>query len=170
MSAAAALWTPTYIAIGSNLDDPIAQVQAAFAQLAKLPQSLLVARSRLYRTAPLGPQDQPDFINAAAGLLTQLDPQELLRALKRIEAQMGRERIERWGPRRIDLDLIMYGAARIQQDDLTVPHPGAASRNFVLYPLCDFAPSVLLPGHGRLSALAARVGSSGLAPVQQSPE
>src|SRR5690606_24104830 len=82
---------------------------------------------------------------------------------------MGRERIERWGPRRIDLDLIMYGAARIQQDDLTVPHPGAASRNFVLYPLCDFAPSVLLPGHGRLSALAARVEASGLAPVQQSP-
>jgi 2-amino-4-hydroxy-6-hydroxymethyldihydropteridine diphosphokinase len=158
-------WTPAYVALGSNLDEPLTQIAAAFDALSALPESRLIARSRLYRTEPLGPP-QPQFVNAAAGLLTHLTPLALLDALKAIEARMGREQpLVRWGPRRIDLDLIVYGDARIAQDRLTVPHPGAPSRNFVLYPLCDIAPTLLMPGHARVSALAARAGSAGLAVI-----
>jgi 2-amino-4-hydroxy-6-hydroxymethyldihydropteridine diphosphokinase len=167
VSVNASLWTPAYIAIGSNLDGPVAQVEAAFVELTSLPQSRLIARSRLYRSAPLGPQDQPEFVNAAAGLLTQLTARELLRALQAIEARMGRALpIVRWGARRIDLDLLVHGESRIDDDDLTIPHPGVPSRNFVLYPLCDIAPTLLIPGHGRASVLAKRVGSNGLAAIK----
>ena len=167
MSVNASLWTPAYIAIGSNLDDPVAQVEAAFVELTSLPQSRLIARSRLYRSAPLGPQDQPEFVNAAAGLLTQLTARELWRALQAIEARMGRALpIVRWGARRIDLDLLVHGESRIDDDDLTIPHRGVPSRNFVLYPLCDIAPTLLIPGHGRASVLAKRVGSNGLAAIK----
>jgi 2-amino-4-hydroxy-6-hydroxymethyldihydropteridine diphosphokinase len=166
VNAKAVLWTPAYVALGSNLDDPPVQIAGAFDALSALPESRLVARSRLYRSEPLGPQPQPEFVNAAAGLLTRLTPNALLDALKEIEARMGRALpVVRWGPRRIDLDLIAYGDARIAQERLTVPHPGAPSRNFVLYPLCDIAPSLLIPGHGRVSALAARAGSAGLAVI-----
>lgn len=158
------LWIPAYVAIGSNLDDPRSQVEVAIRELAALDRCRLVARSRLYRTRPLGPQDQPDFINAAAGLLTQLDPRELLRALKQIEAKLGRAQpVVRWGPRRIDLDLLLQGDARIEEADLVVPHAGLPQRNFVLYPLRDIAPDLLVPGQGRIADLAARVGSDGLA-------
>lgn len=157
------LWTPAYIALGANLDDPRAQIERAFHELSLLPDSRLAARSKVYRTAPLGPQGQPDFINAVAGLLTQLAPRALLAALQRIQMEMGRVAPPvRWGPRRIDLDLIVFGDVRIDEPDFKLPHPGAATRNFVLYPLCDIAPTLLISGHGRASALAARVGSSGL--------
>lgn len=160
----AQVWSPAYVGIGSNLDDPLVQVQGAFAQLAALDRSLLVARSRLYRSSPLGPQDQPEFVNAAAGLLTLLTPHELLRELKRLEAALGRAHpVVRWGPRRIDLDLLLYADVRLAEPDLTIPHPGVPARNFVLYPLQDIAPELLVPGHGRVSDLAARVGSAGLA-------
>ena len=155
---------PAYVALGSNLDDPPRQIAAAFERLATLEGCRLVARSRLYRTAPLGPQDQPEFVNAAAGLLTVLTARELLRALKRIEAEIGRAQpVVRWGPRRIDLDLLMLDDVRIAEPDLTVPHPGLPQRNFVLYPLQDIAPELLVPGEGRVSVLAARAGSAGLA-------
>lgn len=167
MSVATSLWTPAYVAIGSNLDEPIAQVEAAFVELAGLSQCRLVARSRLYRTRPLGPQDQPEFVNAAAGLLTTASPRELLTALKRLEARMGREQpVVRWGPRRIDFDLLVHGSERVSEPDLVVPHPGVPERNFVLYPLLDIAPALLIPGHGRVSTLAARVGAAGLAPIE----
>ena len=100
------LWRPAYVAIGSNLNHPRARVHEAFERLATLPSTLSVLRSRLYETRPMGPQDQPHFVNAAAGLLTQLTAQELLRGLLGIETAMGRHRQERWGPRVIDLDLI----------------------------------------------------------------
>ncbi len=158
-----ALWVPAYVAIGSNLDDPLAQVEAAFVALASLARSRLVARSRLYRTRPLGPQDQPDFINAAAGLLTQLSPRELLEALKQLEASRGRQApVVRWGPRRIDLDLLLYGEVGLEEADLVIPHRGLTQRNFVLYPLQDIAAELCVPGLGRISDLAARVGSEGL--------
>jgi 2-amino-4-hydroxy-6-hydroxymethyldihydropteridine diphosphokinase len=167
VSVNASLWTPAYIAIGSNLDGPVAQVEAAFVELTSLPQSRFIARSRLYRSAPLGPKDQPEFVNAAAGLLTQLTARELWRALRAIEARMGRAPpIVRWGARRIDLDLLVHGESRIHDDDLTIPHRGVPSRNFVLYPLCDIAPTLLIPGHGRASVLAKRVGSNGLAAIK----
>ncbi|HEY5810208.1 MAG TPA: 2-amino-4-hydroxy-6-hydroxymethyldihydropteridine diphosphokinase, partial [Povalibacter sp.] len=132
-------------------------------RLASLERSSLIARSALYRSAPLGPQDQPEFVNAAAGLLTQLTPGQLLDALKTVEQSMGRAvPIVRWGPRRIDLDLLVYGAQRITEPELTVPHPGVPLRNFVLYPLLDIAPALDVPGHGSVAALAARVGDAGL--------
>jgi 2-amino-4-hydroxy-6-hydroxymethyldihydropteridine diphosphokinase len=159
-----ATWVPAYVAIGANLGDARASVQAAFGQLAQLPRTRLIARSRLYRSQPLGPQDQPDYVNAAAGLLTQLTAVELLGALKDLERTMGRATpIVRWGPRVIDFDLSVFGAERIAQDDLTVPHPGVPARNFVLYPLLDIAPELDVPGLGSIRELAARVSSDGLA-------
>lgn len=159
-------WVPAYIAVGSNLDDPLAQVRLALERLRTLEASRLISVSRLYRTAPLGPQDQPEFINAVAGLLTQLQPRELLQALKQLEADMGRAApVVRWGPRRIDLDLLVHGAARIDDADLVVPHRGVPERNFVLYPLRDIAPDLIVPGHGSVASLAARVGAAGLAPL-----
>lgn len=162
-----ALWMPAYVAIGSNIDEPVLQVQEAFESLARLNRSRLVVRSRMYRTAPLGPQDQPEFINAAAGLLTQLTPRELLTELKQLESVLGRQApVVRWGPRRIDFDLLVYGAERVDEADLTVPHPGVPVRNFVLYPLLDIAPDLFVPGHGRVKDLAARVGRTGLTLLQ----
>jgi 2-amino-4-hydroxy-6-hydroxymethyldihydropteridine diphosphokinase len=157
------LWTPAYVAIGSNIDDPATQVRAAFATLATLERSRLIACSRLYRSRPLGPQDQPDFVNAAAALLTQLSPRELLTALKGIEVRQGRTQpVVRWGPRRIDLDLLVYGAVQLSETDLAIPHPGLTQRNFVLYPLREIAPQLSVPGHGRVGELAARVSPDGL--------
>ena len=161
-----ASWTPAYVALGSNLDDPRAQVGRAFDALARLPDTRLVARSPSYRSAPLGPVSQPDFVNAVAGLLTQLAPRALLDALKSLEAALGREApVVRWGPRRIDLDLLVHGAARVEEPGLSVPHPGLAERAFVLLPLADVAPDLEVPGLGRVRSLAARVGSQGLARI-----
>lgn len=157
------VWTPAYVALGSNLDDPLRQVRQGFDALATLPRTRLIARSRLVRSAPMGPQDQPEYVNAAAGLLTQLRPEALLDELKKLEAQLGRsEPIVRWGPRVIDFDLLLYGDVRMQSDALTLPHPGIASRNFVLLPLADIAPDLMIPGVGRVAQLAAGVGSAGL--------
>ena len=155
---------PAYVALGSNLDDPPRQIAAAFDRLAAAEGCRLIARSRLYRTAPLGPQDQPDFVNAAVALLTQLSAAELLVEMKSLERELGRDTpIVRWGPRRIDFDLLVFGAEQIQTETLTVPHPGVPARNFVLYPLLDIAPELLVPGHGRVRELAARVAANGLA-------
>jgi 2-amino-4-hydroxy-6-hydroxymethyldihydropteridine diphosphokinase len=158
-----ALWVPAYVAIGANLGDARASVETAFDRISELPRSRVIARSRLFRSRPLGPQDQPDFVNAAAGLLTQLTPLELLTELKRLEQAMGRGQPSvRWGPRVIDFDLSVFGSERIQTDSLTVPHPGVPVRNFVLYPLLDIAPELQVPGHGRIRELAARVSAEGL--------
>jgi 2-amino-4-hydroxy-6-hydroxymethyldihydropteridine diphosphokinase len=163
-SAARTTWFPTYVALGSNLDDPAAQIERAFVALSELRDCKLIARSRRYRTQPLGPQDQPEFVNAAAGLLTTLAPRELLIELKSIERALGRDvPVVRWGPRRIDLDLLVHADAQISESDLVVPHRGLPQRNFVLYPLCDIAPDLHVPGHGRVRQLAARVGAAGLA-------
>jgi 2-amino-4-hydroxy-6-hydroxymethyldihydropteridine diphosphokinase len=169
-STAVKLWFPAYVALGSNLDGPAIQIEAAFTALAKLPDCRLIARSRLYRTQPLGPQDQPEFLNAAAGLLTTLAPRALLVELKKLEQVQGREQpVVRWGPRRIDLDLLVYADVQIAESDLVVPHRGLPERNFVLYPLRDLAPELLVPGHGRVSQLAARVGEAGLALFVDTP-
>jgi 2-amino-4-hydroxy-6-hydroxymethyldihydropteridine diphosphokinase len=159
-------WTPAYVALGSNLDDPGAQVARAFDALESLRGTRLVARSPLYRSAPLGPVAQPDFVNAVGGLLTQLAPRALLDALKSLEAALGREApVVRWGPRRIDLDLLVHGTARVDEPGLSVPHPGLAERAFVLRPLADVAPDLEVPGLGRVRSLADRVDASGLARI-----
>ena len=156
-------WIPAFVALGSNLDDPPSQVDRAFTALGELPQARLVLRSSLYRTRPFGPVEQPDFINAAAGLLTRLEPPGLLAQLKALESQLGRERpVVRWGPRRIDLDLLVHGGARIAEPDLEVPHPGISERAFVLVPLAEVAPDLVVPGRGRVRDLLARVDSSDL--------
>src|SRR5215469_12328074 len=156
-------WQPAYIGVGSNLEDPRAQVLAAFERLRQLPRTLLVSTSRLYRSRPFGPVAQPDFINAVAGVLTGLDAPALLPELQAIERAMGRpERHERWGRRIIDLDLLAVASERRSDPQLTLPHPGIVERNFVLYPLSEIAPELELPGLGRVADLAATVTSEGL--------
>ena len=156
---------PAYVGIGSNLSDPVKQVRAAIAALAALPNTRLVLRSSLYGSRPMGPVPQPDFCNAVAGLLTELDARSLYTALRAIELQMGRERERervRWGPRVIDLDLLVYGEQHSADAELTLPHPALALRHFVLQPLCEIAPDLLVPGLGRVAALAAAVPTEGL--------
>jgi 2-amino-4-hydroxy-6-hydroxymethyldihydropteridine diphosphokinase len=161
-----ATWQPAYIGVGSNLQDPRAQVLDCLARLGQLPQTRLVVTSRLYRSRPFGKADQPDFVNAAAGLLTQLDAMVLFRSLQAIEVAMGRpERHERWGPRIIDLDLLAYARERRSDPALTLPHPGIVERNFVLYPLAEIAPDLDVPGLGRVANLAAAVTAEGLTPL-----
>jgi len=157
-------WQPAYIGLGSNLAEPRRQVLAAGEHLAQLPRTRLVLSSRLYRSRPFGPVAQPEFVNAAAGILTQLEPEPLLAELRAIETAMGRpaERV-RWGPRVIDLDLLSYAHERRAHAALTLPHPGIVERNFVLYPLAEIAPDLELPGLGRVAELAGRVTSEGLA-------
>ena len=152
------LWRPAYVAIGSNLNHPRERVHEAYDRLATLSATRLVLRSRLYKTRPMGPQDQPYFVNAAAGLLTQLTARPLLDSLLGIETAMGRTRQERWGPRVIDLDLIFLWGETVEEPGLTVPHPGVSRRNFVLYPLADIAPTLAIPGHGKVSELLHRAG------------
>jgi len=156
------VYSPAYVGIGSNLDRPAEQVEAAFQALARLPRTRLIARSRLYATRPFGPVAQDDFVNAAAGLLTELSGPEMLAELRAIETAQGRVRSVRWGPRIIDLDLLVHGQTQMQTEDLTLPHPGIVERNFVLYPLADIAPDLDIPGQGRVSQLAAGVSGDGI--------
>jgi len=156
-------WVPAYVALGSNLDDPAVQVARAMDALGELPHTRLVLRSSLYRSRPFGPVEQPDFVNAVAGLLTSLEPAALLASLQDLETRLGRERpAVRWGPRRIDLDLLVQGSVRVAQPGLELPHPGIAERAFVLAPLAEIAPDLDVPGVGRVGALLAQLDSSGL--------
>lgn len=147
-------WYPAYVGLGSNLQGPAAQVQTAFELLAEMPATRLIARSSLYRSAPYGGVEQPEFVNAAAALLTQLSARQLLMELKQIESRRGRDGDEvRWGPRVLDLDLLVYSSETICEDGLVVPHPGISERNFVLLPLLELAPELAIPGLGRLASL-----------------
>ena len=154
MSASGPRWCPVYVGIGSNLDDPERQVAQAIADLRALPDCLLTVVSSLYRSAPMGPADQPDYINAVAALITTLAPHDFLGELQKIEVRHGRQRDgERWGPRTLDLDMLVFGSHRIADDRLNVPHAGIAARNFVLLPLCELAPQLNVPGLGTVTAL-----------------
>ncbi|MFK3704215.1 2-amino-4-hydroxy-6-hydroxymethyldihydropteridine diphosphokinase [Raoultella sp. BIGb0138] len=138
--------TRVYIAIGSNLASPLDQVNAAVAALAEIPESRIVAVSSFYRTPPLGPQDQPDYLNAAVALDTHLQAEALLDHTQRIELQQGRERkAERWGPRTLDLDIMLFGDAVIHTARLTVPHYDMKNRGFMLWPLFEIAPELHFP-------------------------
>jgi 2-amino-4-hydroxy-6-hydroxymethyldihydropteridine diphosphokinase len=156
-------WLPAYVGLGSNLADPRKQVIRALEALRGLPGTRLVVSSPLYRTQPLGEVVQPAFVNAAAGLLTQATPEELLAALRALERELGREPPrERWGPRVIDLDLLMVGRETRASALLTLPHPGIAARDFVLYPLADIAPDVEVPGVGNVARLRDGVANRGI--------
>jgi 2-amino-4-hydroxy-6-hydroxymethyldihydropteridine diphosphokinase len=152
--------------LGSNLDDPRERVREGFERLARLPETRLELRSPLYLSRPMGPQDQPDFVNAVAALLTQLSARALLEALLDIERSMGRNRQERWGPRLIDLDLLWMTGEPVNEPGLTLPHPGVSERNFVLYPLSDIAPTLLIPGHGRVVDLKSAADGNGISFLQ----
>jgi len=162
-SRTVAIWQPAYIGLGSNLQDPKAQVLRACAALGALAATRLVRVSPLYRSKPFGPVPQPDFINAVAGVLTQLDSRKLLGELQAVEKAFGRPaQREHWGPRVIDLDLLVYGRERREEPGLTLPHRGIVERNFVLYPLRDLAPDLDVPGLGRVAELKERLTSAGL--------
>lgn len=154
--------TVAYIGLGSNLDDPSAHLERALHELDALPATRLTARSPLYRTAPVGLTDQPEFINAVAALSTTLPPHELLNALLAIEQAHRRVRAVRWGPRTLDLDLLLYGDSMLNDAVLTLPHPRLHERAFVLYPLADLAPALDIPGYGPLRALLAACPPAGI--------
>lgn len=159
-------WQPAYIGLGSNLSDPAAQVRAALRSLAGLPQTLCVLVSRLYGSRPMGPVTQPDFVNAVAGVLTQLPAPQLLRELRALEGRAGRPAAhEHWGPRVLDLDVLVFGREQSKGPELVLPHPGVVDRNFVLYPLADIAPDLEVPGCGRVRDLLAHVSADGLWPI-----
>lgn len=156
-------WLPAYVGLGSNLQEPAVQVRRASEALAGLTATRLVGVSPHYRSRPFGPVPQPDFVNAVAGLLTQLDARTLLGELLALERALGRPAVhERWGPRVIDLDLLVYGRERREEAGLVLPHPGIVERNFVLYPLADLAPDLDVPGLGRAAELRGRLASEGL--------
>lgn len=141
--------TKAYIGLGSNLKHPLQQVFSAIERLKNLTTVHVLACSKFYRTPPLGPQDQPDYINAVVELNTTLSPHELLKTLQKIEQQQGRTReTGRWGARVIDLDLLVFGNKTINTTDLIVPHPGISLRSFVVYPLVDLSPNLDIPGLG----------------------
>jgi 2-amino-4-hydroxy-6-hydroxymethyldihydropteridine diphosphokinase len=156
-------WRPAYVGLGSNLGDPVQQVRRAFEALSAIDGVRVEARSPLYRSRPLGPAAQPDYVNAAAALVTRLDPVALLAALRVIEDDHGRRRAgPRWGPRTLDLDLLLYDETVSEAPELTLPHPGLTARNFVVYPLADIAPALVLPDGTRLLDLKSLLGSEGL--------
>lgn len=144
-----------FIGLGSNLEDPLNQLRSAFVELDKLPGTRLVARSSLYRSAPIGLPEQsdlssqPDFVNAVAKLSTELAPQVLLQALLYIEYQHGRERTFRNAPRTLDLDVLLYDDVQLHETGLTIPHPQMHLRAFVLQPLLEIAPDIGIPGVGQ---------------------
>ncbi|MEW5838484.1 MAG: 2-amino-4-hydroxy-6-hydroxymethyldihydropteridine diphosphokinase [Pseudomonadota bacterium] len=144
-----------YIGLGSNLDQPRAQVERAIAALARVAYSCVLRQSRLYASPPLGPADQPDYVNAVVELETSLSPTALLQALHNIEQAQGRVRTRHWGERVIDLDLLLYADWQVAEPELSLPHPGIAARAFVLRPLAELAPDVHIPGQGTLPGLLA---------------
>ncbi|MBP6724359.1 MAG: 2-amino-4-hydroxy-6-hydroxymethyldihydropteridine diphosphokinase [Halioglobus sp.] len=149
--------TPAYVGLGSNLQQPLLQLQRALIAIAQLPSSQLLRVSSVYRSAAVGPGEQPDYLNAALQLDTRLQPAELLAALQAIEQAQGRVRTIRWGARTLDLDILLYGDRQIATSSLTIPHPELQRRNFVLYPLAEIAgPHLVLPDGTELDTLIAR--------------
>ena len=151
-----------YIGLGSNLEHPRQQVETALQELAHLPDTRLVTRSALYASDPLGPPDQPPYINAVAAVETALEPLPLLDALQEIEFDHRRVRKQHWGPRTLDLDILLYGERRIDLPQLQVPHPHMTRRSFVLVPLQEIAPQLAIPGVGPLAPLIAGCDALGL--------
>lgn len=152
-----------FIGLGSNLGDPPLRLRTALDLIARLPGTRLLRQSRLYRSAPMGPADQPEYCNAVCQVQTALSPRELLDALLAIERSSGRQRgPDRWGPRRLDLDLLHVVGQRLDESGLHLPHPGLGQRNFVLIPLAEIAPDLEIDGLGRIADCAQQIGADGL--------
>jgi 2-amino-4-hydroxy-6-hydroxymethyldihydropteridine diphosphokinase len=157
------------IGLGANLDDPAAQVEYALAELDRLPETRLIARSALYASAPVGYVDQPDFVNAVAQVETGLAPRTLLEALFDIEHRHGRARSFRNAPRTLDLDLLLYGGACFHEEGLTLPHPRMTERAFVLVPLVEIAPEAHIPGRGAAARWLSACASQSIRPLPALP-
>ncbi len=152
-----------YIGLGSNLELPVEQVKSARRAILGREGINELAFSNLYASAPMGPQDQPDYVNAVMAITTTLSPLELLQELQTIEQAHGRVRgSQRWGARTLDLDLLLYGDQQIDLPELTVPHPGIADRPFVLYLLLECAPDLVIPGKGKITELLTKCPLAGL--------
>lgn len=149
-----------WLGLGSNLQDPERQVCQALDELDQLDDCSLVAASSLYKSPPMGPADQPDYINAVACIETGLEPGALLAALQGLEQRHGRERLRHWGERTLDLDILLYGEEVVNQPGLVIPHPGLHERAFVLYPLYEISPDLVIPGLGELKTLRDQVDGS----------
>lgn len=161
-------WVECYLGLGSNLDDPVQQLLSASAEIASLEGVEVVKSSPLYSSQPVGPQDQPDFVNSVLRVQTCLSPLALLKQLQAIENQHGRMRLQRWGARTLDLDILLYGNQVINLPDLIVPHPEMTNRAFVLYPLADIASSDLdVPGKGCLRFLMVGCANQGIRRLDQ---
>ena len=157
--------TRVYLALGSNLADPLHQIDAALSALDVLPETQRVATSAFYRTPPYGPPDQPDYLNAAVALETGLSADALLDQTQRIELEHGRVRkAERWGPRTLDIDIMLFGAASLNSDRLIVPHYDLLNRAFMLVPLLEIAPDLSLPDGRPLAPMLAQLDRSGIRP------
>ncbi|MCP5162440.1 MAG: 2-amino-4-hydroxy-6-hydroxymethyldihydropteridine diphosphokinase [Hahellaceae bacterium] len=140
-----------YIGLGSNLEQPALQIKTAMIALNKLPGTQLLAQSSLYSSKPLGPQDQPDFVNAVALIQTELAPLDLLNSLQAIEQQHGRIRKRHWGERTLDLDILLFGDLTFQDERLVIPHKELTHRDFVLKPMLEITPELCLPDGTALS-------------------
>jgi 2-amino-4-hydroxy-6-hydroxymethyldihydropteridine diphosphokinase len=156
-----------WIGLGSNLNDPETRIRTALDDLRSLERCTLQAVSALYRSPPMGPADQPEYINAVARLTTTLSPEALLDALQAIEQRHARVRSRHWGPRTLDLDLLLYGQLVIATPRLSVPHPGIALRNFVLYPLAELDPGLVIPGLGVVEELLEQCPKTGLSRLEE---
>ncbi|MDD2723347.1 MAG: 2-amino-4-hydroxy-6-hydroxymethyldihydropteridine diphosphokinase [Methylovulum sp.] len=155
--------TLVYLGLGSNLAEPVEQVKSARHAIARISGVNELACSSLYRSLPMGPQNQPDYINAVMAISTRLSPQALLQNLQAIEKAHGRERKgQRWGARTLDLDILLYGELFIDLPELVVPHNGIAERPFVLMPLSEIAPHLIIPGKGRIDDLLVNCPMTGL--------
>jgi 2-amino-4-hydroxy-6-hydroxymethyldihydropteridine diphosphokinase len=154
-----------FIGLGANLGEPEAQLRDALRALDALPGTRVLRRSRLYRSAPWGIEAQPAFVNAVAQLETSLPPADLLAGLLAIERAAGRERVERWGPRVLDLDLLLHDDLCLQRPGLSLPHPYLHERAFVLVPLAEIAPGLTVPGRGAIADLLRAVDCAGIKPL-----
>jgi len=157
-----------FIGLGSNLADPVEQVLTAVKALQLLPDTNVIKSSSLYASPPMGPQDQPDYTNAVVALDTTLSAHNLLDQLQEIELQHGRERNRHWGERTLDLDLLIYGDKIFNDERLQVPHPGMPLRSFVLYPLQEIAPELIIPGMGTIEQLCTQCPLDGLSRIENS--
>ena len=157
-----------YIGLGSNLESPVAQIKSARLAIGALANVEELVFSSLYASSPMGPQDQPDYVNAVMSVTTCMPPLDLLHALQAIELEHGRVRgVQRWGARTLDLDLLLYGDQQIDTEELTVPHKGIAERAFVLYPLFDCTQDLIIPGKGKLSDILTHCPLAGLRRINQ---
>ena len=157
----------SYIGLGGNLDSPIQQLKTALISIDELPKTSLIKSSSFYGSKPLGPQDQPDFINAVCQIETELSATELLAALQKVEIEQGRIKKRRWGERLIDLDILLYGQEALDSADLTIPHSQIALRDFVLIPLAEVSPGLVIPNLGEIESLIEQLNESYLVALNE---